>query len=66
MRRYLAVAISGNQYAVRFVYAGGQDLHVVGDCRYFTTFEEADNVARRIASEEFAEIAPAGEYVSNR
>ena len=65
-RRYMAVARHNGKYGVSEIYAGCADLHPVGDCRDFDTWDEADSVARRIAAGEFSDIRPAGEYVCNR
>ncbi len=62
METYTAVA-SGDHYAVRTIGPCGA-LHVLGDVRNFSTFEEADQVARDIARGEYG-YEP-GEYVSMR
>lgn len=66
-RSYMATrnAQSG-RYAVSEVYLGCGEAHKVGDCRDFAEFEEADDVARRMAAGEFPEIRPRGRYVNNR
>lgn len=43
-----------------------REMHTVCNVREFRTFEEADRVARDIASGKYPDIAPAGEYVNMR
>jgi hypothetical protein len=63
---YMAIAKPDGTFAVREVYSQGSDLHPIGNCRDFATFEEADQVARDMAAGKYPDIRPAGNYVSMR
>ncbi len=66
-RKYLATAkVYGGLFAVCEILTPYGELHQIGDCRDFTTFEEADDVAKRMAAGEFPHIRPAGQYICNR
>lgn len=66
-RKYLATAnVYGGKYTVSEIHPGCAEIKQIGDCRDFDTFEEADDVAFRMAAGEFTHIRPAGVYISNR
>ena len=66
-RKYIATAkVYGGRFAVCEILTPLGELHQIGDCRDFSTFDEADDVARDMAAGKYPHIRPAGEYISNR
>ena len=65
MKVYGAIP-SGSEWTVGKASEEYMDFVNVGDVRKFSTFEEADRVARDIAAGKYPDCAPAGLYINMR